>query len=223
MRYNTLRTLSLPALRLNARYRLHLTHRFKYIMADNDRSNVRATIASIFPCLQMELVLTSPGLLHCSKSHSQRLCGERQIHQSRWHANLYVPHSPPGSFPSSHSYILSDVTGPSSATTGLLFVYDIFGLSPQAKQGADILAYTDPSHEYLVFAPDFLRGQPANHDLFPPDTEEKRQKMKELFEGPANIPKTAEIIPATIKEIAKQAPQVENWGAVGFCWGGKVG
>lgn len=119
--------------------------------------------------------------------------------------------------------MLSDVTGPSSATTGLLFVYDIFGFSPQAKQGADILAYTDPSHEYLVFVPDFLRGQPASHDLFPTDTEEKKQKMKELFEGPANIPKTAEMIPATIKEIAEQAPQVKKWGAIGCCWGGKVG
>lgn len=71
--------------------------------------------------------------------------------------------------------------------------------------------------------PDFLRGQPASHDLFPTDTEEKKQKMKELFEGPANIPKTAEMIPATIKEIAEQAPEVKKWGAIGCCWGGKVG
>lgn len=69
---------------------------------------------------------------------------------------------------------------------------------------------------------DFLRGQPADHNLFPPDTEEKKRKMKELFEGPANIPKTVELIPATVNEIAKQAPGIKKWGAIGFCWGGKV-
>lgn len=125
-------------------------------------------------------------------------------------------------FTASFSQILSDVTGSSSATTGILFVYDIYGFSPQAKQGADLLAYTDPSHEYQVFMPDFLRGRVADHDLFPPDTEEKQRKMKELFEGPANIPKTAELLPATIKEIAGQAPGIKKWGAIGFCWGGKV-
>lgn len=121
-----------------------------------------------------------------------------------------------------HSPILSDVTGPSSATTGILFVYDIFGFSSQAKQGADLLAYSDASHEYQVFMPDLLRGQPADYDLFPADTDEKQRKMKELFEGPADIPKTVEILPATIKEIAEQAPGIKKWGGVGFCWGGKV-
>lgn len=125
-------------------------------------------------------------------------------------------------FNSSHSHLQPDVTGPSSATSGILFVYDIFGFSPQAKQGADLLAYTDPSHEYQVYMPDLLRGDYATGDLFPADTEEKQRKLAALFEGPANIPKTAEILPAKLKEIAEQAPGIKKWGAVGFCWGGKV-
>lgn len=123
---------------------------------------------------------------------------------------------------SSHSHILLDVTGSSSATTGILFVYDIFGFSPQGIQGADILAHTDPSHEYQVFVPDFLRGQKIDPGLFPPDTEEKKRKMNEFIDGPANIPKTVEKVSATTKEIAQQAPGIKKWGAVGFCWGGKV-
>lgn len=125
-------------------------------------------------------------------------------------------------FTASYLQILSDVTGSSSATTGILFIYDIFGFSPQAKQGADLLAYTDPSHEYQVFMPDFLRGHSADHDLFPSDTEEKQRKVRELFEGPANIPKTTELVPTTIREIVEQAPGIKQWGAIGFCWGGKV-
>ncbi|MCJ1260381.1 hypothetical protein MMC22_000241 [Lobaria immixta] len=114
------------------------------------------------------------------------------------------------------------VTGSSSATTGILFVYDIFRFSPQGIQGADILAHTDPSHEYQVFVPDFLRGQNIDPGLFPPDTEEKQQKMNEFIGGPANIPKTVDKVSATMKELAQQAPGIKKWGAVGFCWGGKV-
>lgn len=37
-------------------------------------------------------------------------------------------------------------TGPSNATSAIFIIYDIFGFSPQAIQGADILAHADSSH-----------------------------------------------------------------------------
>lgn len=49
-------------------------------MAANERSDVTTPSASRFP--QIDLVLTSPGMLQRSERHSQELCGERQIHHS---------------------------------------------------------------------------------------------------------------------------------------------
>lgn len=44
-------------------------------------------------------------------------------------------------------------TGPDSAKSALLVVYDIFGFFPQTIQGADILAHSDKEHQYQVFMP----------------------------------------------------------------------
>lgn len=45
------------------------------------------------------------------------------------------------------------VTGPRSAKSAILVVYDIFGFFPQTLQGADILAHADKEHQYQVFMP----------------------------------------------------------------------
>ena len=44
-------------------------------------------------------------------------------------------------------------TGPSSAETGILLLYDIFGDFPQTLQGADIIAFGDKEKPYQVFMP----------------------------------------------------------------------
>ena len=117
---------------------------------------------------------------------------------------------------------IPDATGSISATFAILIIYYIFVLSPQAKQGADILAFSDSSRQYQVFMPDFFYGKPAEKGIFPPDTEEKKKKLGAFLEGPANPSKTAEKIPDIIKEISKQRSTIEKWGVVGGCWGGKV-
>ncbi|KAL8643627.1 MAG: hypothetical protein Q9226_008229, partial [Calogaya cf. arnoldii] len=71
----------------------------------------------------------------------------------------------------------SDTTGPSTATSAIFIIYDIFGFSPQALQGADILAHADQHHQYQVFIPDFFKGKPLPLSVFPPDNEEKKKQM----------------------------------------------
>lgn len=56
----------------------------------------------------------------------------------------------------------SDVTGPESAKTSILVIYDIFGYFPQTIQGADILSTSDKGHQYQVFMPDFFEGNPCD-------------------------------------------------------------
>ena len=116
-----------------------------------------------------------------------------------------------------------DATGPSSATSAIFIIYDIFGYSPQILQGADILAHADDEHhQYQVYMPDFFEGKPADLSWYPPDTKEKGEKMGAFFQGPAAPPKTAEKLPHLVAAIKEYSPKIEKFGVIGYCWGGKV-
>ncbi|KAK5148812.1 hypothetical protein LTR04_000474 [Oleoguttula sp. CCFEE 6159] len=113
-------------------------------------------------------------------------------------------------------------TGPSSAKSALLVIYDIFGFFPQTLQGADILAHSDQEHQYQVFMPDFFEGKPADISWYPPDTKEKGEKLGEFFKTTAAPPKTVERVPKVVKEINEKYSSIQSWGVVGYCWGGKI-
>ncbi|KAF4621529.1 hypothetical protein G7Y89_g14546 [Cudoniella acicularis] len=125
------------------------------------------------------------------------------------------------------------VTGPADATKALLYIYDIFGYFPQSLQGADILATAGKEHNYQVFMPDWLEGNPAdiswqqgkNADFgkrYPPDTKEKGEKLGNFFQTTGAPPKTAQKVLGFLKEIEKTNLNIKTWGIVGFCWGGKI-
>lgn len=161
------------------------------------------------------------GLLLRTSSSCERLQGEGQIRGDWRVKDLYAPCHPSVS---AHNLIPSDVTGPSSATSAIFIVYDIFGYSPQVLQGADILAHADDEHhQYQVYIPDFFEGKPADHSWYPPDTKEKGEKLGAFFQGPAAPPKNAEKVPELVTAIKKYSPKIEKLGVLGMCWGGKVG
>lgn len=113
------------------------------------------------------------------------------------------------------------VTGPDSATTAILSVYDIFGYLPQILQGADILAYGDTEHPYQVFMPDFFDGNPAKTDWYPPDTSEKGKALSDWFQTaapPKHLPK----VPGLLDAAEKTNSNIKSWGIIGYCWGGKM-
>ena len=114
------------------------------------------------------------------------------------------------------------ISGPSSATQGILIVYDIFGFFPQTIQGADILAHEDKEHQYRVFMPDFFEGKPADISWYPPDTEEKGKKLGHFFQTAAAPPKTVEKVKTVMQELSSKNSDIKEWGIVGYCWGGKV-
>jgi len=117
------------------------------------------------------------------------------------------------------SYVVSVAPQPK---TGILLIYDIFGFSSQIKQGADILAATDPGH--VVVMPDFFKGSPMDTKNYPPDTDEKKKLIGDFFKGPAAPPKNVELAGEIMQALKKSEKfsTVEKWAVVGFCWGGKV-
>ena len=68
--------------------------------------------------------------------------------------------------------------------------------------------------------PDFFQGEPCDIAWYPPDTEEKKANLFAWF-GPRHPSTVAGRIPAIISSIEGKYGK-KTWGAVGFCWGGKV-
>jgi len=117
----------------------------------------------------------------------------------------------------------SYVTGPASATKGLISIYDIFGYFDQTIQGADILAFSDKHTKYKVFMPDWFKGDVCPIEWFPPDTEEKQAKLGGWFAKTEHAPAAvAALLPDYVKSLQAAHPSIESWGIIGFCWGGKV-
>lgn len=103
----------------------------------------------------------------------------------------------------------------------IFVVYDIFGFFPQNLQGTDILAHSDKEHQYHVFMPHFFDGEPADISWYPADTKEKEEKLGNFFHAKANPKMHLPKIKECVAEAAK-FPQIESWGIMGYCWGGKI-
>lgn len=90
-------------------------------------------------------------------------------------------------------------------------------------QGADILAYGDHEQPYKVYMPDFFEGEAADISWYPPDTQEKGEKLGNFFSTKAAPAKTLPRIPKCVQELkGGDAKGIESWAVVGYCWGGKM-
>ncbi|KAI5846186.1 dienelactone hydrolase [Tricharina praecox] len=110
--------------------------------------------------------------------------------------------------------------GPTTSKTGVLVIYDIFGMDfPQTLQGCDIIG----SSGHLVVMPDLFDGAPMDMANFPPDTPEKQQALQTFFAGLANPGPMVQKIRAEVLPAVKQTyPAVDRWAVIGYCWGGKI-
>lgn len=115
-------------------------------------------------------------------------------------------------------------TGPKTADTAILFVFDIFGFFPQTLQGADILAHTaDEHHQFQVFMPDWFNGKPAEVSWYPPDNEEKLKSLNTFLSDIGSPKKAIEKIPSVVNEIVeKSGGTIKKFGVIGLCWGAKI-
>lgn len=112
-----------------------------------------------------------------------------------------------------------DITGPSTATIGIIDIYDIFGISNQTIQGADLLA---ARLNALVLVPDFFHGERADLAWFPPDTEEKKQALFGFINTKASVAEKVGVLGKVAEDAKVKFASVKSWGAFGLCWGGKV-
>ncbi|WOO78917.1 putative AIM2 family protein [Vanrija pseudolonga] len=107
-------------------------------------------------------------------------------------------------------------TGPTDTGKAVLYVYDVFGFSPQALQGADLLA----SAGYRVAIPDFLQGNYATPEMFSGTPEGNAARAK-LFGGFPGVPTSqSEQIGKALDGLKAQG--YAKVGASGFCWGWKA-
>lgn len=74
----------------------------------------------------------------------------------------------------------------------------------------------------LVIIPDFFDGKGADISWAPMDTEEKQKSMMSFLTTKANPPEVLQRLLAVMKESSSVYANVQNWAALGLCWGGKV-
>ncbi|CRG84228.1 putative AIM2 family protein C30D10,14 [Talaromyces islandicus] len=115
------------------------------------------------------------------------------------------------------------ISGSKTATRAVIYVFDIFGFSPQTLRGADILAHDlSASSPALVIVPDWFDGSVAEKAWVPPVTPEQQEKLGGFIQNKASpglvVPRVLELSNAINKTFAS----VERLGIFGFCWGGKL-
>jgi dienelactone hydrolase len=59
--------------------------------------------------------------------------------------------------------------------------------------------------------------------VIPPDTPEKQAAVNSFFTSKANFETQLPALQVVLKAAKEKWPGVKAWGAVGICWGGKVG
>ncbi|PWY87403.1 alpha/beta-hydrolase [Aspergillus heteromorphus CBS 117.55] len=131
---------------------------------------------------------------------------------------IAVGYTPKGTY-SEIAGLKTYVTGSPDARVGLVDIYDIFGLSSQTLQGADLLA---ARLNAVVLIPDFFKGAAAHHDWLPPNTDEKMAALTAFMTNSASIPDAVVVLGKAIEEYRARFPSAKKWGAFGLCWGGKV-
>lgn len=70
--------------------------------------------------------------------------------------------------------------------------------------------------------PDFFEGKPAKLEWYPPVTDDQFAKLGKFIQTTGDLSKVYPMIPKVTEEAQKKYTAIEKWGAVGFCWGGKV-
>ncbi|KAL1410188.1 hypothetical protein Q8F55_004193 [Vanrija albida] len=107
-------------------------------------------------------------------------------------------------------------TGPEDTGKAVLITYDVFGFTPQALQGADLIA----SAGYRVVIPDFLQGNYATPEMFS-GTDAGNAARAKLFGGFPGVPSSqSDQIGAALDGL--KALGYASVGAAGFCWGWKA-
>lgn len=101
-------------------------------------------------------------------------------------------------------------TGPEDAKSAIVYITDIFGMSPQAYEVADRIA---ASTHTKVFVPDVFHGKPWPH--------------LDAFDGLGDWLKKEADWETKMKPIVKELStrlrrSYARVGALGFCWGAKV-
>jgi len=132
---------------------------------------------------------------------------------------ITVDYTPKGSFKPYGVFDKAYVVGPADAKSAVIFVYDIFGYSLPAQQGADILAERGNS---LVVMPDFFRGKPFQTEAYdnPASPEAKGKMLQEFFGALGDFSKRLPELQSVAKQLRSEGATFI--GAVGLCWGGRL-
>lgn len=70
--------------------------------------------------------------------------------------------------------------------------------------------------------PDFFDGNPASLSDYPPQTDEQKSRIGTFLAETASPEKAQKRIPQCLKAAEESNSNIKAWGALGYCWGGKM-
>jgi dienelactone hydrolase len=123
----------------------------------------------------------------------------------------YIPHG--GDFQLKNLSIYE--TADSTPKRLLIAVYDIFGDTANTRLFADLLGET---YGFRVVVPDFYRGEPWDHNKWPPDQDEYAAWRERV----TNWDRIVQYDIRSLLDYYKGTQNISNIGIFGFCWGGLI-
>jgi len=105
-------------------------------------------------------------------------------------------------------------TGAATSAKVLVFVYDIFGMSPQVRQVADLIA---DATGYRVIIPDFFDGKPWPMEKFPPG---EGDDLMGWIKSAGDYSRIRALLVPVLERVRAQG--AKSVGLVGFCWGARM-
>jgi dienelactone hydrolase len=70
--------------------------------------------------------------------------------------------------------------------------------------------------------PDFFDGDYISLSDYPPQTDEQKSKIGSWFGDKANPERAQKRIPQCLRAAEESNSNIKAWGALGYCWGGKM-
>jgi dienelactone hydrolase len=70
--------------------------------------------------------------------------------------------------------------------------------------------------------PDFFDEDYISLSDYPPQTQEQKSKIGAWFGDKANPEKAQKRIPQCLQAAEESNSNIKTWGAIGYCWGGKM-
>ncbi|CAG8796244.1 14982_t:CDS:2, partial [Gigaspora margarita] len=113
--------------------------------------------------------------------------------------------------------VVPDSFAEAKTKNAIIVCYDVHGFHENVKQFCDILG----TQGFLVALPDYFQGESWTNEEHKKDPQNPWQYVRDWLNKNASPEKVHELTTQVVEHLRKEY-KVQNFGFVGFCWGGMI-